>query len=79
MARQRLEAELDLELSFSERLKADPTRLGLESCLDVHRTRRLEADLAHERLSRRLDEARAEEAARAGRCGFAAVISKGTG
>ena len=62
-ARRRKEVELTLERAFAARLKAEPHRLGLETCLDVHRTRLLEADLACERLSRRLDEARAGEIA----------------
>ena len=62
----RMATELALEKAFSARLIAEPHRLGLETCLDVHRARRLEADLACERLSRRLDEARAWELASGG-------------
>jgi hypothetical protein len=62
----RMATELALERAFAARLKAEPHRLGLETGLDVHRARRLEADLACERLSRRLDEARAWERASGG-------------
>jgi len=58
-ARLRRDAARSLELAFLRRLKEHPAGLGLETGLDVHGTRRLEADLASERINRRLDRARA--------------------
>jgi hypothetical protein len=65
-ARRRKDEQLALERAFAARLREEPHRLGLETCLDAHRARRLEADLACERLSRRLDEARAWDFASSG-------------
>jgi len=78
-ARLRREAQRALELAFLRRLLADPDSVGLQTGLDVHGARRLEADLACERLSRRLDEARAEAACSGMGDGgkmFAALLSK---
>jgi hypothetical protein len=58
-AEQRLARERHLELSFLLRLKKEPERLGLQSGADAHGDRRLEAQLAVERLRRRLDLAEA--------------------
>ena len=54
-ARLRRDAERALEIFFLRRCKEDPDNMGLQTALDVHGARRLEADLACERLSRRLD------------------------
>jgi len=58
-ARVRRDAERTLEVLFLRRLRDNPERLGLQTGLEVHGTRRLEAALACESLSRRLDVARA--------------------
>jgi hypothetical protein len=70
-AEQRLAHERRLELSFLLRLKKEPERLGLQSGADVHGDRRLEAQLAVERLRRRLDLAEAARLA-----GAAARLSR---
>ena len=44
-----------LELSFLRRLQTQPERLGLQTGADVHGDRRLEAQLACERLALQLD------------------------
>lgn len=44
-----------LELFFLRRLQAQPERLGLQTGADVHGDRRLEAQLACERLALQLD------------------------
>jgi hypothetical protein len=77
-ARLRRDAERSLEVAFLKRLHESPERLGLQTCLDVHASRRLEADLACERLQRLLDEARAVAPTSSGEKQniFAALVSK---
>jgi len=77
-ARLRRDAERSLEVAFLKRLHENPERLGLQTCLDVHASRRLEADLACERLERLLDEARAAALTSSGEKQniFAALVSK---
>jgi len=77
-ARLRRDAERALEIFFLRRCREEPDNMGLQTGLDVHGARRLEADLACERLSRRLDAARAV-AAGSGAWGgkmIAALLSK---
>jgi hypothetical protein len=77
-ARLRRDAERALEIFFLRRCKEEPENMGLETGLDVHGARRLEADLAFERISRRLDAARAAAASSGARGGkmIAALLSK---
>lgn len=76
-ALRRLRGERALERHFATQLAAAPDRMGLQSCLEVHSARRLEAELACERLCRRQDEAVASAVGQGGRRCFAAMITKG--
>ena len=78
-ARRRRDAERSLEVAFLKRLLESPDRMGLQTGVEVHGTRRLEAELACERLSRRLDVARATgmpPLVREERNMFATIVSK---
>lgn len=63
-AEERCAAERKLELAFLRRWRQAPERLGLQTAADAHGARRLEADLARERLHRCADRVLAVRAAK---------------